>query len=321
MLYPLKFFPVYKNMIWGGRNIEKTFNREVPEGNIGESWEICCRVDGMSMVSNGSFKYRTIEDLVNEYKEELLGDLVYGKSTFNIFPLLIKLIDATDSLSVQVHPNDEYAMKYNDNGKTELWYVIDAKPGAKLIYGLKNGTTRKELVASIGENNIERNLNKIPVKKGDVLYLPSGTVHAMLEGVLIAEIQQNSNITYRLYDWNRVDMNGKSRELHINQALDVIKFDDVNQNILMETANYSSYSKRILTKNDYFTVEELNIHKIYTNSTDGSKFYIYMIIEGDGVVNYQYGVEELLPGNTIFIPAKMGTYNITGNIKVLRIYV
>lgn len=321
LFYPLKFFPIYKSMIWGGRNISEKFNREICEENIGESWEICCREDGMSVVSNGSFKHRTLEDLIDEYKESLLGHLVYSKSFYNIFPLLIKIIDATDKLSVQVHPQDEYAMQFNDNGKTELWYVLDAKPEAKLVYGFKKGIMKNDITRSIEEQNIEGILNKVSVKAGDVLYIPSGTVHAMLEGILIAEIQQNSNITYRLYDWNRYDEKGKPRKLHINRALDVIKLDEVMfPNIIPNEVNKDSYTKRLLSRNNHFTVEELNIHSIYSDFADGSRFYIYMIIDGCGTINSLQGVEELSPGNTILIPATMGTYNITGNIKALKVY-
>lgn len=305
MFYPLKFYPVYKNMIWGGRNIATKFDRKIPHGNIGESWEICCREDGMSVVSNGRLKEKTLEVLISEYKESLLGTLVYNQGSHHSFPLLIKIIDATDRLSVQVHPDDTYAAKHNDSGKTELWYVLDAEPGAGLIYGLKEGLTKEAFVQALDEGDIKKTLNRIPITRGDTLYIPSGTVHAILEGALIAEIQQNSNVTYRLYDWDRLDKDGKPRELHVEDAINVIDFD-----------------RPLNSPNDgtYFSVEELEIDEKYSNSTDGSRFYIYMVIEGSGTMKYEGGEETLVPGDTVLIPATMGEYSIIGDIRVLEIY-
>ncbi len=305
MFYPIKFNPVYKSMIWGGTNIDKKFDRQVPSDKIGESWEICCREDGMSIVSNGEFEGQSFIDLINKYKEALLGKGVYDEKANHPFPLLIKIIDATDHLSVQVHPDDEYALKHKDSGKTELWYILDAKPGATLIYGLKQGLTKREFAKAVDEGNIKDTLNEIPVKKGDMLYIPAGTVHALLDGVMIAEIQQNSNVTYRLYDWDRLQDDGTSRDLHIKDALNVIDFDRP-----LETPNDGKY----------FNVEELNIEDNYSNRADGLTFYIYMIVEGSGLMKYNGGEETLSAGQTILVPATMGDYSIKGNLKVIKAY-
>lgn len=305
MFYPIKFNPVYKSMIWGGTKIADKFNRQVPNDKVGESWEICCREDGMSIVSNGAFKGQSFVDLINEHKETLLGKDVYDEKANHPFPLLIKIIDAADHLSVQVHPDDEYALKHNDSGKTELWYILDAKPGATLIYGLKQGLTREEFAKAVDQGNIKDTLNEVPVKNGDILYIPAGTVHALLDGVMIAEIQQNSNVTYRLYDWDRLQDDGTSRELHIEDALNVINFD-----------------APLYIPNDgkYFSVEDLDIDSKYSNTADGSTFYIYMIVEGSGVMRYEGGEETLSPGETILVPATMGDYRIEGNLKVIKAF-
>ncbi|NLI89612.1 MAG: class I mannose-6-phosphate isomerase [Epulopiscium sp.] len=305
MFYPIKFQPIYKSMIWGGDNIAKKFNRQVPEGKIGESWEICCREDGMSIVSNGSLKGKSFEEIIKEHKEDLLGKDVYDETATHLFPLLIKIIDATDNLSVQVHPDDEYAAKHNDSGKTELWYVLDTKPGASLIYGLKEGMTKEEFTKAVEEGNIKDTLNEIEVKPGDVIFIPAGTVHALLDGVMIAEIQQNSNVTYRLYDWDRLQDDGTSRELHVEDALNVIDFD-----------------RPLFTPNDgaCFTVEEVEVDGLYYSKTDGSTFYVYMVTEGSGVMKYEGGEESLSLGDTVLVPATMGGYSIEGELKVLEVF-
>ena len=322
MLYPLKFEPVYKNMIWGGRNIEKKFKRYIPEGTIGESWEVCCRSDGMSVISNGYLKDSTLSSVIDKYKEHLLGTRVYNTS-YKVFPLLIKIIDANDNLSVQVHPDDEYAFKKSgENGKTEMWYVIDAKPGAKLVYGLKNNITKHDFTKAISNNNIENTLNEVEVHKGDVFYIPAGTVHAILDGILIAEIQQNSNTTYRVSDWNRVDSSGKSRELHLCNALEVINFNSMGIFVPDDTIyDFGTYKLKTLSKNAYFTTEEILLNGKYRAVTDNFSFFIYMVIEGYGQIKYNDGIENISSGDTIMIPATLGNYEIIGEMKLLKVYV
>lgn len=323
LLYPLKFEPVYKSILWGGRNIEKKFNRNMPDGNIAESWEVCCREDGMSIVSNGELKGLSLQELMDTYKEDLLG------KKYDYFPLLIKIIDANDKLSVQVHPDDEQAKKENgQNGKTEMWYVFDSKPGAKLIYGLKEGITKSEFEESIENSTVEDTLKEVPVKPGDSFYMPSGTVHAILDGILVAEIQQNSNTTYRVYDWNRVDKNGNPRELHIEKALDVIDFSgekikNAEKQISNSSANIDTplYAKKALASSEYFTVEELSIKEIYTKNTEGNKFYIYMAVQGEGSVDYKDTSLDIKPGDTVMIPACLGEFSISGNLKLLEIFI
>jgi mannose-6-phosphate isomerase len=222
-MYPLFFKPIYKSTIWGGRNLEKIYNRSLPEGKVAESWEISCHGHDLSVILNGEFEGRTLDYLMKNYKHELLGK---NSADYDKFPLLIKIIDACGRLSVQVHPDDDYAEKYeHDSGKTEMWYIAHAKENAELILGLIPGTTDKILKNNIDNNTVESCLNRIRVKEGDVIYIPSGTVHAILDGIVLIEIQQSSDVTYRVYDWNRVDDNGRGRPLHIDKAMDVINFD------------------------------------------------------------------------------------------------
>jgi len=275
----------------------------------------------MSIVSNGCLKGKSLKEIINIYKDNLLGSSIYNSNSD--FPLLIKIIDANDKLSVQVHPDDDYALKCNEkNGKNEVWYILDAKPGAKLIYGLKKSTTRYELLKAIENKEIKKYLNEIPVKPGDTLYIPAGTVHAILDGILIAEIQQDSDTTYRLYDWDRLDSHGNPRELHIKKALDVINFNEVpEKNNVNEIIKNGDFTLSKLCSNKYFTLEKIDINGTYVDTTDGSKFYIYFAIEGSGYMEFSDGHEEINPGDTLLIPASMGEYNIKGKINILKTYI
>lgn len=320
-MYPIKFKPIYKKIVWGGRSIEKRFNRQIPKGNIAESWEICCRNDGMSIASNGILENKTLSEIIELYKEKILGTLVFNQSYLS-FPLLIKIIDAKYRLSVQVHPDNECAIKEGELGKNEFWYVLDAKPDAKLVYGLKKNTTKERLIDSIFNKNLDSLLNEVPVKPGDIFYIPSGVVHAILDDILLIEVQQNSNITYRLYDWERLDSTGSPRELHIDKALSVIRFDSYFNTCKPWVLNEcKSYKSTILLKSPFFSVEEIDICSQYTDLTDGLRFHIYMAISGNGQINFCYGREMMAPGDTFLIPASMGVYSIEGNIQLLKIYI
>jgi mannose-6-phosphate isomerase len=319
MFYPLFFKPVYKEIVWGGRKLEKKFNRTLPEGRIAESWEICCHRNGKSVVLNGGFKDNTLEELIIKYKVQILGQR--GKK-FNTFPLLIKLIDANAKLSVQVHPNDDYALAHEGEfGKTEMWYILYANEGAQIIYGIKEGTRRDAFKKSIKDGTLEEHLNFIDVKKDDVFFIPSGTVHAILDGILIAEIQQNSDTTYRVYDWNRVDKNGKTRPLHIKKALDVIRFgpdNTKNESYSVACADYEIY---MISKCNYFTVEKLWVRNKYADKPEGDSFYAYTSIEGNGKLHYGNISYDLPPGTSFLIPASMGEYTIEGDITLLKSYI
>ncbi len=321
-MYPLKFEPIYKKKIWGGRGLEEKFNRELPEGLIGESWELAAHKNGESKVVNGALAGKTLMEVVKDKGEDLLGREAKDED-YDKFPLLIKILDANDKLSVQVHPGDEYAAKYEDGelGKTEMWYVIDAQKDAKLVYGVKPDVTEEELATSIKEGRLQDNLVEINVKKGDVIHIPTGTVHTIIGGVLIAEIQQNSDTTYRVYDWNRIGKDGKSRELHVDSALDVIEFGvEPKDKVEGLEINNEGYTRRILVACPYFVTEVLDIVSTYKEDTAGESFVILMVLEGEGELSYLDGEIGLESGETLLLPAALGEYEIEGSCKLIKSY-
>lgn len=322
MLYPFKLKPIYKEILWGGRKIGSYFNRKIPEGNIAESWELCCREDGMNIIKNGQLEGNSLLDLISEYKEKVLGIKVYEKYGV-YFPLLIKFIDANDKLSVQVHPDDDYAKLIGEkNGKNEVWYIIDAKKDAKLIYGLKENVSREDFISAIKSNKICETLNEVYVKPGDCIYIPSGTVHAIMDGILLAEIQQNSNTTFRIYDWDRYDSHGNKRELNIDKALDVINF---NNKALLKKDYEKVFSKNYtitkLLRSEYFNVDELLINDIYKSNTAKDSFMVLLNINGSGKILWDCKDESINPGDTLLLPAFLGDFEIKGNMKMLMAYI
>lgn len=309
-MYPIKFENLYYERIWGGKHLEK-FRNNVPEGKIGESWDIACHKNGTGKVENGELKGKTFDEIIEIYGEKLIGKAVDKKE----FPLLIKLITAADKLSVQVHPNDEYANRVEkDSGKTEAWYVVDAEEGASLIVGTKD--CNKELFKkAIQDGSLDKYLNKIPVKKGDFFYVQSGLVHAICEGVLIAEIQQNSDTTYRVYDYNR------GREIHVEKALDVIDFSLKGENSQGLTIQRDGYDKTYLCLGKYFTIQKYKINSSIKEKSDEERFYLFTCVDGNGVIRYSGREEKILMGDSIFIPATLGGYELVGDFTLLKSYV
>ncbi|KAI3350078.1 class I mannose-6-phosphate isomerase [Clostridium botulinum] len=309
-MYPIKFKNLYYDRIWGGNALKK-FRDNIPDGVIGESWDVACHPNGIGEVENGNLKGKKFDEIINEFKEKLIGE----KIDIEKFPLLIKLITSGDKLSVQVHPNDEYANRVeNEFGKTEAWYVIDAEENASLIVGTKD-CDKETFKKAIKYGNLDKYLNKIPVKKGDFFYVQSGLVHAICEGVLIAEIQQNSDITYRVYDYNR------GREIHVEKALDVIDFSLEGKNskgILIENENYK---KTYLCLSDYFTIQKYEINSYAKEESDINRFYLFTCVDGCGTIKYKNGEEKIAMGDSIFIPATMGEYELIGNFTLLKSYV
>lgn len=315
---PLFFDPIYKSIIWGGRNLEKIFNRSLPEGKIAESWEISSHGKDNSVIINGEFKGKNLNELLNKFGSKLVGKKCSSKN----FPLLIKLIDANDKLSVQVHPDNEYAKIHdNDLGKTEMWYIIDAKPNAKLICGVKNGTTKKQFEEAIKSNTLNEYLNYVDVKKGDVIFIPSGTIHAILDGIVIAEIQQNSDTTYRVYDWGRVGKDGKPRELHIEKALDVINFEYKGSVEKISAKKEEGFEYANLISCEFFNVDKIHVIDNYKDKTDGSTFFAYTCVEGSGKLKYKDNYFDIKGGTSFLIPADNLEFEITGNLQLLKSYI
>jgi len=324
MLYPLKFEPVYKDYIWGGRNLEK-FGKILPEGKTAEAWEVSCHPDGISILANGIFKGLSLVEFLRMMGKDAIGTDIYDSKNI-YFPLLLKLIDASDKLSVQIHPDDNYA-SINENGelgKHEAWYIIDAKPDAKIIYNVIAGTDKESFIKAMNKNEIDNCLNYINVFPGDVIDIHPGIIHSIGAGIVLAEIQQSSNLTYRLYDYDRRDEKGNKRPLNIKKALEVMDFIPNNRkekalgiDLQINPSSYKSFK----LANKYFCLEIYCVNGEIEETTNGSKFYIYLFIEGEAFVDSSNGVISVKAGESIFIPASMGTFIIRGSFKALKMYV
>ncbi len=321
--YPLKFKAIYKEKIWGGNKLRKEFSRNIPSNKTGESWEITDNESGVSIVKNGEFEGESINDLINKYKKEILGEELINKKSF---PLLIKFIDANKKLSVQVHPTDQYAQEISEeNGKNEMWYVLSAKKKAKLIYGIDKNKDNKKLKKATINGKLNPYLKEMEVKKGDYIFIPSGTVHAIKEGVLLAEIQQNSDTTYRLYDWDRKDENGNLRDLHVDKAFEVIN-SVKNKNYKLQLENdlifyNKNYTLKILTASPSFLVENITLKKEFKFNTKAKRFYIIMNLEGQLSINYNHNSIKINKGETILIPAALNKISISGKGEFLRTFI
>jgi mannose-6-phosphate isomerase len=324
-LYPLTFSPVLKDYLWGGRNLATKLGRALPaEGVIAESWEIAGHEDGASLVENGPYAGRTLTELHAELGLDLIGRNNAWAQARGKFPLLVKLLDAHTPLSVQVHPDDAYALAHEGNelGKTEMWVVLHAEPGAELIVGVKAGTTPDAFRRAIEENRLEPYLHHLPVQNGDHVCVPAGTLHAIMGGLLIAEIQQNSNTTYRVYDWGRVGADGKGRPLHVDKALHVIDFQRVEPQIVPPAllAEEPGLRRELLCRNRYFTTERVTLAAgaQFRGACTGATLEIWGVLEGQAMVN------ELTLDAVRFclLPAALGEYVVTARTAatLLRTY-
>jgi mannose-6-phosphate isomerase len=322
-LYPLKFHPILKDKIWGGKKLNEILYKQKAGKKCGESWEISTVNNNISVVSNGFLEGNNLEELIEIYMGDLVGDKVYEKFGLE-FPLLIKFIDATDDLSIQVHPDDKVAMeRHNSFGKTEMWYIIDAEPGSKLISGFNKEITREEYLDILKSGRLREVLNFEESKAGDVFFMPTGRIHAIGAGILLAEIQQTSDITYRIYDWDRKDKDGKSRELHTEEALDVIDFKRYN-------SYRTNYEKSInqtvkLEQCDYFTTNLMRFnHTVEKDFNLIDSFVIYMCTEGKlSILSHENQGVELNKGETVLIPAELKNIILMPEIesKVLEVYI
>lgn len=310
-MYAIKFENLYFEKVWGGRDLE-LFRNNLPDGNVGESWDVACHKNGMSVIANGEFKGKRLDELIREKGQELLGTKI-DKTTF---PLLVKLINAKESLSVQVHPNDSYAKRVEGElGKTEVWYVVEAFEGANLVVGTKAGCTKEQFKKAIEEGELENYMNRIPVRKGDVYFVESGLIHAIGEGVIIAEIQQNSDTTYRVYDYNR------GRELHIQKALDVVNLELNGERSIGKKIDYDSYNKIRYCTCEKFILEMYDIYDKVRESSDKERFYIFTCVDGEGEIISSGVSESIKKGDSFLIPAALGEYEIKGKLKILKSYV
>lgn len=316
-LKPLKLIPAVKDYIWGGNRLKEEYGVESPLEKQAEAWVLSCHKDGESVVSGGRYDGMTLSQVIAEKGKDCLGR---NAEKFDYFPILIKLIDAKDNLSVQVHPDDKYAMENEGQyGKTEAWYILDCEESAELIYGLQKSMTKQELRASIENGTLLDGLNRVKVKKGDIFLIQSGTVHAIGKGILLAEIQQNSNVTYRVYDYGRLQ-NGKPRELHIDKAVDVINLNPVlaGGKPQGEREELDGFCKTLLVSCDLFTVNRLEIEEKATLCADETSFVSLVAVDGNGVLMKDDITMTLYKGESIFVPASFGEFDILGNVTVLE---
>lgn len=316
MLYPLKLQPSFKDYLWGGVRLREDFKKETNIFPVAESWELSSHRDGLSIITNGKFQGKNFKEYLN-----ILGAGVIGsKNTKADFPLLIKFIDAKENLSLQVHPDDDYAKKHEaSKGKTEMWYIVDATEDAKLIYGLKEEITKEEFESRINNNTILEVCNEVKVKKGDVFYIEAGTLHAIGAGCLIAEIQQNSNCTYRVYDYDRVGKDGKKRELHIAKALDVTNLKpivkDTNKGYTMDF--FADYKVDNLVHSPLFNVDKFTLMGEVKLLADEKSFHSILALEGEMDIIFEEEKIQVKKGDSIFVPANMGEYILKGKGEFL----
>jgi mannose-6-phosphate isomerase len=323
--YPILFQPVLKDYIWGGRTLEN-LGRELPaEGPIAESWEIAGHDDGTTVVSNGRYAGQSLTKVQEQLGLDLIGSNNAWALERDKFPLLVKLLDASRPLSVQVHPEDDYALSHEGNelGKTEMWVVLDAEPGAELILGVAEGTTPEDFRQGIADGKLEPFLHRLPVKKGDHICVPAGTLHAIMGGILIAEIQQNSNTTYRVYDWNRVGADGQPRPVHIDKALDVINFEQVAPQLKPPTplSEQNGVRREQLCANQYFVTERVILEEgaSFNGENDGRSLEIWGVLEGEVMINDVV----LAAIQFSLLPAALGAYTVAAKTEatLLRTYV
>ncbi len=323
-LYPLKFHSIYKNKIWGGKKLAEKLGKKTDiEQKIGESWEISGVQDNISVVENGFLAGNEIQELIEIYMGDLIGEKIFKK--FGVeFPLLFKFIDANDKLSIQVHPNNEIAKKrHKAYGKTEMWYVLETEKDAEIIIGFNQELDKKDYINAFENNKLKQILNHVKVKKGDVFFLPSGRVHSIGKGVLLAEIQQTSDITYRIYDWERKDKNGNPRELHVDLAKDTIDFK-FHENYLQKYEQKLNETVKLVDC-DFFSCNVIEFNKsnerVYIEI---DSFVVLMCVEGKFEIDTNQNEKvKIKKGETVLIPAEIDIVNLLPieNTKVLEIYI
>ena len=317
-----KLYPECKDYVWGGEKLKKEYNKNSPYEKTAESWELSCHKNGLTRISGGEFDGKTLREVIEAAKNDGIDLLGTNCAAFSDFPVLIKLIDANASLSIQVHPDNKYANEHENGGfgKTEVWYVVNADEGAELIYGWKRDVTCEELREAIGKSELAPLLNSVPVKAGDVFFVPAGLLHAIGKGILICEIQQNSDTTYRVYDWGRVGADGKPRELHVERALDVLKLTgecarDFAPRLLAKGEGFSDYE---VASCEYFTATVRKQERESSLSTDGKSFKALTFLSGEGRVVSGEEAVDFKQGDSVFLPALPADYVVEGKCEFIK---
>ena len=322
-LYPLRFHPIYKPLIWGGEKLRECYGKTDAPEKTGESWEISHVEDNISLVSNGFLEGKNLEEVIQKYRGELLGQRVFERFGPR-FPLLTKFIHSNDDLSIQVHPGDEYAGEHHgENGKTEMWYILDSERDAQLIVGFNRDIDRDIMFEKLNDGSLKEVLNFEKVSEGDVIFLPEGRIHALRPGIVLAEIQQTSDMTYRIYDWDRVGVDGKPRELHIEHALNVL---DYKAHTSYKTSYHSELNTPVrLVECPYFSTQLIQFDKkLDMDYASLDSFVIYMCLDGDlDLWHTGENRTRLVKGDTILIPAAIKDLSLEPNeeSRLLEIYV
>lgn len=311
-MYILKLNPVFKDYLWGGTKLRDEYGFQSDLEKLAEGWMLSCHKDGENTIENGEFSGFSLTQVVENHPE-YLGE---NGNKFEYFPILIKLIDAKNDLSVQVHPDNEYALRVEkEYGKTECWYILDCDEGAELIYGFNREISSDEFRKKINDNTFLETVNKVKVKKGDLFFIEAGTLHAIGKGILLAEIQQNSNTTYRVYDYGRLGADGKPRQLHIDKAVDVTNCTPPARSTEPEgkVEVFENYTMQLLTSCELFNVTKVSVKGDFTDVADEKSFVSVLVADGDGTIDN----EKIKKGDSLFIPANYGKFSVKGKLELI----
>jgi mannose-6-phosphate isomerase len=310
MNQPIFLQPVFQERIWGGTKLQQIFGYDIPSSTTGECWAVSAHPNGQSVVKDGPYAGLTLGQLWSSHPELF-------RSSSPVFPLLTKLLDASDDLSVQVHPDDEYASQHENGelGKTECWYIVDAEPGATIIYG-HHAETKEQLIEMIQSGKWDELLTRVPVKPGDFFYVPSGTIHALGKGIVVLETQQSSDTTYRVYDYDRRDKNGNTRELHLDKAIEVTSVPQAYVPVPQYTREAGGLTATTLVSNTFFTVETWNVSGAAPIPAN-EKYTIFGVIEGTGTLRYESSLLPLNKGDHFILPVGFGPYEIDGSLQLI----
>ncbi|MDD3402282.1 MAG: class I mannose-6-phosphate isomerase [Hespellia sp.] len=306
----IKLKPACKEYLWGGTRLKEEFYKQFDGEKLAETWELSCHEDGQSVIQNGEYAGKTLKQYIDKKGKSVIG--TNGKDDSE-FPILIKLIDAKDDLSVQVHPDDTFAMEHEkQKGKTEMWYIVDCEDNAYIYYGFQKKISMEEFKERVHNQTLTEVLNKIYVKKGDVLFIEAGTIHAIEKNILVAEIQESSNVTYRIFDYGRIGKDGKPRELHLEKSLDVM-----DMNPIVKPKSFAPH----LVSCQYFTVDKMFLDGIHVRSVTGfvglDSFTHVLVLDGTGSIKVQNDIQSIRKGDSVFLPAGSGEFEMEGQLEVL----
>lgn len=316
-----KLRPSFKDYLWGGQKLKEDYGKETDLKPLAESWEVSTHADGPSYILGGKYDGLTLEEYLKEKDNAPLGK---RGQAFDRFPVLVKFIDALEELSIQVHPDDEYGLEHeNEYGKTEMWYILEAESGAKIYYGTNEEITKEEFAESISNQTVLDKLNHVRVEKGDVIFVEAGTIHAIGRGIVLCEVQQNSNTTYRVYDYHRKDADGNLRDLHVDKALDVSTLTPLNTDFKPagELKEHENHTTQLLASCEYFTTSKVDVNGAFTHDLSDESFEAVIVIEGSMSIEAEDKVLELKKGESVFIDAGIQNIKIDGRGSYLSVRV